>query len=183
MASHLSGFLPMHFPARLIQLSKAASYTQKTLSDAAELHVNQIRRYEAGTAQPTLEALIRLAKTLHVSLDSLVFEEGERGPDEDLRLRFEALSQLDSNERMVVKELLACCSSTRPAVWPVRLHECAAARHHMGPGQSAIKYHQTQRRDVCEGGHCIARCSGADRVRCSTQRMDARVVIPKCACR
>jgi hypothetical protein len=53
-----------------------------------------------------LEALIRLAKALHVSLDGLVFEEGERGPDEDLRLRFEALSQLDSNERMVVKELL-----------------------------------------------------------------------------
>jgi transcriptional regulator with XRE-family HTH domain len=80
--------------------------TVQTLSEAAELHVNQIRRYEAGTAQPTLEALIRLAKALHVSLDSLVFEEGERGPDEDLRLRFEALAQLDSNERMVVKELL-----------------------------------------------------------------------------
>jgi transcriptional regulator with XRE-family HTH domain len=104
--SHLFGFLPMHFPARLIQLRKAANFTQQTLSAAAELHVNQIRRYEAGTAQPTLEALIRLAKALHVSLDSLVFEEGERGPDEDLRLRFEALAQLDSNERMVVKELL-----------------------------------------------------------------------------
>ena len=106
MALHLLGFLPMHFPARLIQLRKAANFTQQTLSEAAELHVNQIRRYEAGTAQPTLEALIRLAKALHVSLDSLVFEEGERGPDEDLRLRFEALAQLDSNERMVVKELL-----------------------------------------------------------------------------
>ena len=106
MALHLLGFLPMHFPARLIQLRKAANYTQQTLSEAAELHVNQTRRYEAGTAQPTLEALIRLAKALHVSLDSLVFEEGERGPDEDLRLRFEALAQLDSNERMVVKELL-----------------------------------------------------------------------------
>ena len=49
---------------------------------------------------------LRLAKALHVSLDGLVFEEGEQGPDEDLRLRFEARSQLDSNERMVVKELL-----------------------------------------------------------------------------
>jgi len=72
MALHLLGFLPMHFPARLIQLRKAANFTQQTLSEAAELHVNQIRRYEAGTAQPT----------------------------------FEALAQLDSNERMVVKELL-----------------------------------------------------------------------------
>lgn len=105
-ALHLLGFLPMHFPSRLILLRKAAGFTQQTMSEAAELHVNQIRRYEAGTAQPTLDALIRLAKALHVSLDSLVFKEGERGPDEDFRLRFEALAQLDGNERMVVKELL-----------------------------------------------------------------------------
>lgn len=106
MALLLLGVLPMHFPARLIQLRKAASLTQQTLAEAAELHVNQIRRYEAGTAQPTLEALIRLAKALHVSLDGLVFEDGERGPDEEFRLRFEALSQLDASERGVIKELL-----------------------------------------------------------------------------
>jgi transcriptional regulator with XRE-family HTH domain len=102
----LFNFLPMHFPARLIQLRKAIGFTQQTLSETAELHVNQIRRYEAGTAQPTLEALIRLAKALHVSLDTLVFEVGERGPDDEFKLRFEALTQLDPGERAVVKELL-----------------------------------------------------------------------------
>ena len=96
----------MHFPARLIQLRKAIGFTQQTLAEAAELHVNQIRRYKAGSAQLTLEALIRLATALHVTLDSLVFEEGERGPDDDFRLRFEALSQLDAGERVVIKELL-----------------------------------------------------------------------------
>jgi transcriptional regulator with XRE-family HTH domain len=106
MASLLFSALPMHFPARLIQLRKAAGLTQQTLSEAAELHVNQIRRYEAGTAQPTLEALIRLAKALHVSLDTLVFDEAERGPDEEFKLRFEALTQLDAGERAVVRELL-----------------------------------------------------------------------------
>ena len=106
MALQFLGLLPMHFPARLIQLRKAIGFTQQTLAEAAELHVNQIRRYEAGSAQPTLEALIRLVKALHVTLDSLVFEEGERGPDDDFRLRFEALSQLDAGERVVIKELL-----------------------------------------------------------------------------
>ena len=106
MALQFLGLLPMHFPARLIQLRKAIGFTQQTLAEAAELHVNQIRRYEAGSAQPTLEALIRLAKALHVTLDGLVFEEGERGPDDDFRLRFEALSQLDAGERVVIKELL-----------------------------------------------------------------------------
>ncbi|KAB2514112.1 MULTISPECIES: helix-turn-helix transcriptional regulator [Pseudomonas] len=70
------------------------------------VHVNQIRRYEAGTAQPTLEALIRLAQALHVSLDDLVFAEGERGPSDDLRLRFEAVSHMPEAEKSVIKALL-----------------------------------------------------------------------------
>lgn len=99
-------FLPMHFPSRLIQLRKALGLTQQGLSDAAELHVNQVRRYEAGTAQPTLEALIRLAKVLHVSLDDLVFGEHERGPSADLALQFEAVSQFSDAEKQTVRELL-----------------------------------------------------------------------------
>lgn len=99
-------FLPMHFPSRLIQVRKALGLTQQGLSDAAELHVNQIRRYEAGTAQPTLDALIRLAKVLHIGLDDLVFGEDERGPDDDLRLQFEALSAMSQEEKQVAKAVL-----------------------------------------------------------------------------
>lgn len=98
--------LPMHFPARLIQLRKAADMTQLHLGEAASLHVNQIRRYEAGTAQPTLEALIRLAKALHVSLDYLVFDTNDRGPDDELRLQFEAVRQLPPEDRQVIKAVL-----------------------------------------------------------------------------
>ena len=99
-------FLPMNFPARLIQLRKALGLTQQALAEAAALHVNQIRRYEAGTAQPTLEALIRLAKVLHVRLDDLVFSENERGPSDDLALQFEAVSQFSVEEKHTVRELL-----------------------------------------------------------------------------
>lgn len=98
--------LPMNFPARLIQLRKAADMTQQALADRASIHVNQIRRYEAGTAQPTLDALIKLAKVLHVSLDSLVFDEHERGPSDDLALQFEAVSGMPDDERRVIKALL-----------------------------------------------------------------------------
>lgn len=106
MGSETIWFLPMHFPTRLIQLRKNADLTQQTLADTASVHVNQIRRYEAGTAQPTLEALIRLAQALHVSLDDLVFAEGERGPSDDLRLRFEAVSHMPEAEKSVIKALL-----------------------------------------------------------------------------
>ena len=78
-------FLHPMFPARLIRFRKAQNFTQQGLADAAQIHVNQIKRYEAGTAQPTLEALVRLAKALHLSLDMLVFDETERGPSDDFR--------------------------------------------------------------------------------------------------
>jgi len=99
-------YVPMNFPARLIELRKMQGFTQQSLSDAVGLHVNQIKKYEAGTAQPTLKALVKLAKALHVSLDQLVFNDGERGPDEDLRLQFEAVSQMSDEEKKIIRALL-----------------------------------------------------------------------------
>ena len=96
----------MSFPARLIQTRKAQGLTQQGLADAASVHVNQIKRYEAGTAQPTLEALIKLAQALHVSLDELVFEEGERGPGDKMRFLFEAVERLGTDEQTVIREVL-----------------------------------------------------------------------------
>jgi transcriptional regulator with XRE-family HTH domain len=98
--------IPMNFPARLAQLRKQLGLSQQRLADLVGLHVNQMRRYEAGTAQPTLDALVSVARALHVSLDALVFEEGERGPSEEMRLQFEAVSQLPDEDRRIVKALL-----------------------------------------------------------------------------
>jgi transcriptional regulator with XRE-family HTH domain len=94
------------FPTRLIQLRSQAAMTQQALADAAGVHVNQIKRYESGNAQPTLEALVGLARALHASLDQLVFDESERGPSDDLRLQFEAVSHMSDEDRRVVKALL-----------------------------------------------------------------------------
>lgn len=98
--------LPMNFPARLAQLRKQKGHSQQRLADLVGLHVNQVRRYEAGSAQPTLDALVSLARVLHVSLDALVFEEGERGPSEEMRLQFEAVCQLPDEDQRVVRAML-----------------------------------------------------------------------------
>ena len=98
--------VPMNFPTRLALLRKNQGYSQQRLADAVGMHINQIKRYETDAAQPTLEALVKLAKALHVSLDALVFEEDERGPGDDLRLQFEAVSQLLEDEQAVVREVL-----------------------------------------------------------------------------
>lgn len=99
-------WLPMEFGNNLIALRKKRGLTQQALADAIKLHVNQIKRYEGGTAQPTLDTLTRLAKALQTSLDDLVFGESERGPIDELRLQFEALGQFDEEDRRIAKALL-----------------------------------------------------------------------------
>lgn len=41
-----------------------------------------------------------------MSLDQLVFDEGERGPSDDLRLQFEAVSHMSDDDRRIIKALL-----------------------------------------------------------------------------
>lgn len=106
MSTTIQWLLPMEFVKQLIKVRKQRGLTQQGLADAIELHVNQIKRYEAGTAQPTLETLVKLAKELHITLDELVFGEEERKPIDELKLQFEALSQFDEEDRKVAKVLL-----------------------------------------------------------------------------
>lgn len=53
-----------------------------------------------------MDALRRLALALGVSTDALDFEQGERGPDEELRLQFEAVSRFGPEENRVAKAVL-----------------------------------------------------------------------------
>lgn len=94
------------FPDRLIALRKLRGLTQEGLGGIANLTKLQIHRYERGGSQPTLETLRRLATALKVSIDELAFEENERGPDDELRLQFEAIQHFSPEEKMVAKSVL-----------------------------------------------------------------------------
>lgn len=50
--------------------------------------------------------LRNLAIALHVSTEALVFAADERGPDENLRLAFEATAELDPDEQAMVRQLI-----------------------------------------------------------------------------
>lgn len=99
--------LPMSFPERLAALRKECGFTQQQMADKIGMHVSQLKRYEAGSSQPTIEVFRRIALALNVSADMLLFEEGERGPDERLKLQFEAVSHLDEHEREAVQTMIA----------------------------------------------------------------------------
>lgn len=96
----------MAFSERLVQLRKERGLTQQGLADLAGVHLTQIQRYEAGTAQPTLDVMKKLAIALSASTDWLLFEEDERGPDDELKLHFEAVRQFDEEERKTALEVL-----------------------------------------------------------------------------
>ncbi|MEJ2622958.1 MAG: helix-turn-helix transcriptional regulator [Candidatus Thiodiazotropha sp.] len=96
----------MALAERLGQLRKERGLTQQGLADLAGVHLTQIQRYESGAAQPTLEVMKKLAIALSASTDWLLFEQDERGPDDDLKLQFEAIRQFDQEDRKTAKEVL-----------------------------------------------------------------------------
>jgi transcriptional regulator with XRE-family HTH domain len=93
--------LDMEFPQRLSAIRKEKGLTQQKLAKLVGLHVAQVRRYEGGTSQPTLEVIRKLAVALSVSADTLLFDKDERGPDNDLRLQFEAISRFEPEEKQM----------------------------------------------------------------------------------
>lgn len=96
----------LKFYERLIALRKERGLTQQALAGLVEMHISQIRRYESGQSQPTLGAIRKLAVALSVSADMLLFAQDERGPDDDLRLQFEAASRLDPEEKNVIRSVI-----------------------------------------------------------------------------
>ncbi|GIB64112.1 phage transcriptional regulator [Vibrio cholerae] len=96
----------MSLAKRLITLRKEKGLTQQQMADVLGVHVNSLKKYEAGQAQPSLDAIKKIAIALHVSTDFLLFEEHERGPSDDLDLQLEAISQMPEGEQMVILEVL-----------------------------------------------------------------------------
>ena len=106
MATLIRTLLMMSLAKRLITLRKKEGLTQQQMADVLGVHVNSLKKYEAGQAQPSLDAIKKIAIGLHVSTDFLLFEEHERGPSDDLALQLEAISQMPEGGQMVIREVL-----------------------------------------------------------------------------
>src|SRR5262245_16246284 len=84
------------FGQRLAGVRQARGMTQAELADKADVHVSHIQRTEAGTTQPTVEILKRIAEALEVSIDLLVFDRASevaarRLEDQELIEQFAAI--------------------------------------------------------------------------------------------
>ncbi|MBI4755852.1 MAG: helix-turn-helix transcriptional regulator [Betaproteobacteria bacterium] len=96
----------MDFAQRLAALRKERGLTQQALADRVAVHLTQINRYETGDSQPMLDVIRRLAIALSVTTDELIFDKDERGPEEDMRLQFETISQFDEEDKELARGLL-----------------------------------------------------------------------------
>lgn len=96
----------MKFPDRLARVRKQKGLTQHALAKFIGRSPAQLHRYEAGTSQPPLGILRKLAPALQVSGDTLLFDDVERGSDEEFRLQFETLTQFNAEEKRAAKALL-----------------------------------------------------------------------------
>lgn len=106
MHTALDQWVRMSFPARLTLLRKQHHMTQQALADALGMHLSQIKRYENATSQPTLEALKKITLAFNITADELIFDATERSPPENLRLHFEAVSQLAPEDQQTVLNVI-----------------------------------------------------------------------------
>jgi transcriptional regulator with XRE-family HTH domain len=101
----------MSFGKNLVKFRKEKSLTQEGLVKLSGVAISQIRRYETDKSSPSLEVIIKLAKTLGVSIDEMVFEKitgvaSNKIIDRELLEQFEMISAMAEEEKYVVKKML-----------------------------------------------------------------------------
>jgi len=106
MNKQLLVFIAMSFPTRFIKLRKEHKLTQHEMADTVGMHITQVKRYEAGQAQPSIEILKKIATAFHITTDWLIFEEGERDLPNNLQLKFEAVSQMSEDDQHTIQSLI-----------------------------------------------------------------------------
>ncbi|MCU7929138.1 MAG: helix-turn-helix transcriptional regulator [Candidatus Thiodiazotropha sp. (ex Dulcina madagascariensis)] len=106
MDKQLLVFISMSFAKRFIQIRKEHKLTQQEMADTVGMHITQVKRYEAGQAQPSLEVLKKIALAFNVTTDWLIFEAGERELPNNLQLKFEAVSQMSEEDQRAITSLI-----------------------------------------------------------------------------
>lgn len=106
----------MTFSSRLVALRKAKGLTQANLSKSVKVHVQQVKRYESGQCEPTLDVIRRLARVLGVTADELVFPRPRNG--HALGVAEPSPAEISDNTPDGLKALLAANERLRTSPWP-----------------------------------------------------------------
>lgn len=106
----------MEFGEKVATLRRERGLSQVALAERVSVHPSQLHRYEAGTAQPTLDVIRRLSVALSVSSDALLFSDDARTLVEDrLRMAIEQTTYLSEHEQAVIAEVIEAFAAARVA--------------------------------------------------------------------
>jgi len=101
----------MPFAEKLSKMRTDKGFTQQQMATMIGVGTAQVRRYEKGKSSPTLEVIKNIAKTLGVSADELLFDEGEgvaanRIMDKKLLEQFEMVAKLKPRDREAIMTII-----------------------------------------------------------------------------
>jgi len=101
----------MPFADKLSKMRTDRGFTQQQMAGMIGMGIAQIRRYEKGKSSPTLDVIKNIAKTLGVSADELLFDEGEgvaanKIMDKKLLEQFEMVSKLKSSDKEAIMTII-----------------------------------------------------------------------------
>jgi transcriptional regulator with XRE-family HTH domain len=101
------------FGEKLRQLRKQRGWTQDKLGEEVGVHGRHIGKYESGKAMPNAEAIIRVAKTLTVSIDYLLvndFQELQQTEtsiqNQELLVKFKAVEGMSEKDKEIILSLI-----------------------------------------------------------------------------
>lgn len=100
------------FGVRLKGLRAISKLSQEDMAKAIGVHVTHLSRYERSLSMPSLEVAEKIASTLDISLDELVY--GDKGKmaedsidDRELLSLFNKTQKLSDQSKQTVKDLLS----------------------------------------------------------------------------
>jgi len=101
----------MPFAEKLSKLRKEKGLTQQEMAQIAGVGIVQIRRYEKGTASPTLEVIKNIANNLGASTDELILDKTDEPVsykilDRTLLEQFKLVSKLNPHDKDAIKTIL-----------------------------------------------------------------------------
>jgi transcriptional regulator with XRE-family HTH domain len=95
---------------RIKQLRTETGWSQGELADKVGTDARQVSRYENGRITPSLDAAMRLAEALNISLDHLVYDDIPRrplhAPENILGDRLATITELDPDELGVLASVI-----------------------------------------------------------------------------
>ncbi|MHC5354833.1 helix-turn-helix domain-containing protein [Myroides sp. LJL115] len=98
-----------NFGKNLKELRTTKGFSQEVLASKIGIHVTNLSKYERNISVPSLEIAEKMAKTLSISLDELVYGNNKAGnvlQDNQLLNLFTQTQQLNDNQKNTIKDLL-----------------------------------------------------------------------------